>query len=160
MEGLQFDSLARALSDVRSRRSLGRLVGALAVVGATSAVPLREATAGSKHDPKNKHKKRRRKKSPQTVPSQPGATCGGKLVSGRCVLDCGTTCQTKNGLCGVRYQDMNTLFCVPTVNSYCVEYPKICTQDAGCATTELCVKTICGPNQTDQGRCVPIFPPA
>jgi hypothetical protein len=123
------------------------------LIGSAAALPWREAAAVN-----HRHKRKKRKKL-SVPPPPPAPGCAGKFISGRCVLDCGTTCQSRNGICGVDFQDFNTLVCVPKANNYCAEHPKICKQAADCAATELCIKTICGPNQTDQGRCFPIYAP-
>lgn len=111
MEGSHFDSLARALSEVRSRRSLGGLFAALTVVGSLSTLSLHEVAAGGKH--KHHHKKpkkhKRRKKRPNTTDTLvlgQGCTetkqCQGDLV-----------CQVANSQNGFPERANQPVCCVP-----------------------------------------------
>jgi hypothetical protein len=162
MDASRFDSCSRALGEVRSRRGVTRLIAGLAVVGSASGLPWSEAAAKQHKHKHKQHKKTSRPSappaSPPSPPPPPGPTCAGKLISDRCVLGCGNACVSHNGICANGFQDTSQLFCVPKATAYCVAYPTICTQDAGCAPTELCALTACGPGGADQGRCAPIFP--
>jgi hypothetical protein len=81
MDGSQFDSLTRSLSDSFSRRDLARFLGGLALSGALALLGLTEAEGKRK----KKKRKKRRAKSPTPSPCQgqpDDAPCNG---TGRCL---------------------------------------------------------------------------
>jgi hypothetical protein len=110
MDVYRFDALTRALSDVHSRRSLGRFLSSIALGGPLALLGVAEVNAG-----KHKHKKRRKKCPPCTKRKQgkckgkksDGTACpGGTCQGGRCcvphdsALVCAAGCGTRSDTCG------------------------------------------------------------
>jgi hypothetical protein len=109
MDGSQFDSLTRSLSDSFSRRDLARFLGGLALSGALALLGLTEAEGKRK----KKKRKKRRAKSPPPSPcqGQPDDTpCNGtgRCLGGvcnpepRCIGAVGSSCLADSDCCSGR----------------------------------------------------------
>jgi hypothetical protein len=89
MDGTQFDTLTRALVELRSRRGLGRLLGGLVVAGSLPRLGSAATTAKGKKA-KKKRKKKARPQPPVAPP--PAFSCQGQPDDtpcngdGRCLL--------------------------------------------------------------------------
>jgi hypothetical protein len=90
-----------------------------------------------------------------------GKTClGNGSCSRTCVVvgqgqgDCPAGC-----LCGLPGVE-GGIHCVPAAirDAECVDVPQVCTSNAQCPVGTYCANTPCGPDFTEQGRCVPICP--
>ena len=75
-------------------------------------------------------------------------TCVVRGVPGDCPAGCG---------CGIPAVD-GGIHCIPLSISQCDQIPQVCTVTAQCPVGTFCGNAPCGPDSTDQGRCIPVCP--
>jgi hypothetical protein len=140
MDDARFDALARSLTKVRSRRGLGRLVGALALGGST--------TAGVAAKKKRKRKKKKKKPplqvvSPLALPPPP--TCSDGIKNGtETDIDCGGRCpRCPNGKTCTSRNDCATAYCSENTCKNCVLDLQCGAPDRNCVCGQSANGTVC-----------------